>query len=139
MRGSACQHSDTPSPVDCAKSAGPRDRRRDCSVLTKNGTQFAPNSVNREFNKSAHGRAADQFEGGDGHHVGLDRRLPSHGRILSRNRRATNQRLFDSSPCSLYEDYEECSTVRGLWTPPWTPVSCPATTRNRPRARSSSR
>jgi hypothetical protein len=30
---------------------------------------------------------------------------------------ATNQRLFDSSPFSLFEGYEKCSTVRGSWTP----------------------
>ncbi len=39
----------------------------------------------------------------------------------SREGQAADQRLFDSSPCSLYEEYEECSTVRGLWTPKWTP------------------
>ena len=83
MRGSAHRHSDTPSPDDCAKSAGPRGRGSDCSVLTKNGPQTAPNSVNSEFNQSANGRVADQGgRASDGHHVGLDKRLPSHGRGL---------------------------------------------------------
>ena len=38
-------------------------------------------------------------------------------------KRAANQRLFDSSPFSLYDESEECSTVRGVWTPIWTPGS----------------
>ncbi len=38
------------------------------------------------------------------------------------SRRAADQCLFDSLPFFVYESYEECSTVRGLWTPPWTPV-----------------
>ena len=41
------------------------------------------------------------------------------------SRRAANQRLFDSLPFPVYERYEECSTVRGSWTPRWTPVSSP--------------
>ena len=79
MRGPADRHSDTPSPDDCAKSDCLRGRRLDCSVQAKNGPQLAPSSVNSELTKSAHGRAADQDEGSSGHHVGLDRRLPSHG------------------------------------------------------------
>jgi len=82
MRGLACQHSDKPSPDDCVKSAGPRGRGSDCSVLTKNGPQNAPSSTNSELNKSANGRVANQDEGEDEHHIGLDRGLPSHGRGL---------------------------------------------------------
>jgi hypothetical protein len=94
MRGPAFQHSDTPSPDDCAKSAGPRGRRSDCSVLTKNGPQFAPSSMNSELNQSAHGRAADQGEGDDGHHVGLDRRLPSHGRDFKPKRKGRRINVY---------------------------------------------
>ena len=43
------------------------------------------------------------------------------GGFRAESERAADQRLFDSSPCSLYEEYEECSTVRGVWTPRWTP------------------
>ena len=80
MSGSAFQHSDKPSPDDCAKSAGPRGRGSDCSVQTKNGPIFAPSSANSELNQSAYGRAADQDEGEDEQDVGLDRGMPSHGR-----------------------------------------------------------
>jgi len=79
MSGSAFQHSDKPSPDDCAKSAGPRGRQSDCSVLTKNGPQNAPSSVNSELNKSANGRVANQDEGKKKQHIDLDRGVPSHG------------------------------------------------------------
>jgi len=79
MSGSAFQHSDKPSPDDCAKSAGPRGRQSDCSVLTKNGPQNAPSSTNRGLNKSANGRVANQDEGEDEQHIGLDKGVPSHG------------------------------------------------------------
>ncbi len=79
MRGPTCQHSDKPSPDDCAKSVGPRGRRSDCSVLTKNGPQTAPSPMNRGLNKSANGRVANQDEGNEEKHIGLDRGLPSHG------------------------------------------------------------
>ncbi len=46
--------------------------------------------------------------------------------ILSRRGKGGESRTFesclDSLPFPVYEDYEECSTVRGLWTPRWTPV-----------------
>jgi hypothetical protein len=79
MRGSACQHSVKPSPDDCAKSVGPRGRRSDCSVLTKNGPQTAPSSTNRGLNQSANGRVANQNDGDEKKHIGLDKGVPSHG------------------------------------------------------------
>ena len=55
-----------------------RDRFRDGSARL-DGPQTAPSSPNRGLTKSAHGRVADQGgKGSDGHHVGLDRTLPSH-------------------------------------------------------------
>jgi hypothetical protein len=35
----------------------------------------------------------------------------------------TSSRISDDPVSVHYEGYEECSTVRGLWTPPWTPES----------------
>jgi hypothetical protein len=59
--------------------------------------------------------------------TGLEPVLPCGKRILRRIDKGGESRTFgsylDSSPFSLYEEYEECSTVRGLWTPRWTPVS----------------
>jgi len=49
--------------------------------------------------------------------------------------RAADQCLFDSLPFSFYEEYEECSTVRGVWTPRWTPelaVPFPVASANSP-------
>jgi len=77
MCDSAYRHFDTPSPDDCAKSAGPRGRDSDCSVLTKNGPIFAPTSANSELNQSAYGRAADQDQGEDEQDIGLDRGVAS--------------------------------------------------------------
>jgi hypothetical protein len=37
------------------------------------------------------------------------------------NQKGGESTLIDSLPFPLYEEYEECSTIRGVWTPPWTP------------------
>ena len=66
------------------------------------GPQTASSSTNRGLNESANGRVAEQGgRASDGHHVGLDKRLPSHGR-------STRSALQS-------ED----------WTPRWTPVRRP--------------
>src|SRR5437667_8980575 len=48
--------------------------------------------------------------------------VAEQGCVLSKTRRA-HQRFPDALPFSFSEEYEECSTVRGLWTPRWTPVA----------------
>ena len=43
--------------------------------------------------------------------------------LLSKTKRTADQRFVDLLPFTFSEEYEECSTVRRLWTPRWTPVS----------------
>ena len=42
--------------------------------------------------------------------------------IQAETERAADQLLIDALPFPVYESYEECSTVRAVWTPGWTPV-----------------
>jgi len=74
------EYSEPPSLDDCEDSSGLRDRFRDGSARL-DGHHTAPSSTNRGLNQSANGRVAERgARANDGHHVGLDKRLPSHGR-----------------------------------------------------------
>jgi len=73
-------YSEPPSLDDCEDSSGLRDRFRDGGARL-DGHHTAPSSTNRGLNQSANGRVAEQgARASDGHHVGLDKKLPSHGR-----------------------------------------------------------
>jgi len=58
--------------------------------------------------------------------AGLEPVLPCGKGILRRNDKGgesrTSESCLDSSPFPVYEEYDECSTVRGSWSPRWTPV-----------------
>ena len=65
--------------------------------------------------------------------------LDEHGEVCEEGRIVTSadamrKRFSTEAPCRIvlevgtrspwaWKEYEECSTVRGVWTPPWTPGS----------------
>jgi hypothetical protein len=62
-----------------------------------------------------------QFELDTARHENSNLHEVTARRFQAGSKGAANQRFIDSSPFSPYEEYEECSTDRGVWTPRWTP------------------